>query len=130
MQYENNFYLTHDRSLDIEFLFLDRGATIGWRAYILTDINYRLHGFSSGTIHRLVETDANIKEMVRNFMRETRTIRNVNKPLYYICWSSTIRNLEDMRTVAKAWSEITAYYIKHGGTFPAIQKKLKEKGII
>ncbi len=130
MQYENNFYLTHDRSLDIEFLFLNRGAGLGWKAYILTDINYRGRCTSCGTIHRLIESDAATKETVKRFMRATRAVGIINKPLHYICWSSTITNLDDMRNVAKTWSEITAYYIKHGGSFSTIQKKLKAQGII
>ena len=41
MRYENNFYRTSDGLLDVEFLFVDLGGSNGWRAYILTDINYK-----------------------------------------------------------------------------------------
>lgn len=133
MQYENNFYRTSDGLLDIEFLFVDLG-TAGWRAYILSDLNYKMfdrnRSTSVTTIHRLTETDPDLLRKIRNFMQTTRENVDFNKSIHYICWSSTINSLESMREVAKTWSEITAYYIKHDGTFNTIQPKLKRKGII
>ena len=35
-----------------------------------------------------------------------------------------------MREVAKTWSEITSYYIQHGGSFDTIQPRLKARGIV
>ena len=73
MQYENNFYRTSDGLLDVEFLFVDLGGTNGWRAYILTDINYQM--FSSNrstacsTIHRLTEGNNDMKRKIINFMQ-------------------------------------------------------------
>ena len=130
MQYENNFYLTHDRSLDIEFLFVDRGGSIGWRAYILSDIDYKGRSTLCGTIHRLTESSGVICQQIRRFLADTREVGNRMAPIYYICWSQSIHSLEDMREVSKTWAEITAYYIKHGGSFQTIQKTLKNRGII
>lgn len=130
MQCENNFYLTHDKSLDIEFLFVNLGNEVGWRAYILSSIDYKKRDTSCSTIHRLTESDKHRIELIRRFMHDTRLVLNDSAPIYYICWSTTIHELTKIRELAKTWSEITAYYIKHGGSFLNIQKELKNKGII
>ena len=121
MKYEHIYYLTKDKSLDIEFLFLDLGPSIGWRAYILSDINYkrvsRLRSDSGGTVHRLKEIAGH-------------RYVNSNRDYYYICWTKPIYSLESIRKLAQMWSEITAYYIKYGGTFDTIQPLLKARGII
>lgn len=134
MQYENNFYRTSDGLLDVEFLFVNLGVSSGWRAYILTDINYKMFSATRSTdcstIHRLIEGDSDMKRKIINFMQMTRQMNNVDRTIYYICWSNPIHNLSDMREVAKTWSEITAYYIRNGGTFGSIQPKLKRSGVI
>lgn len=134
MQYENNFYKTSDGLLDIEFLFVDLGGSTGWRAYILTDINYkmfsRLRSQDCTIVHRLTESNSDMKRAVNNFIRMTRQTGNSDKTIRYICWSQAIHDLSDMREVAKTWSEITAYYIRNGGTFTSIQPKLKKAGVI
>lgn len=134
MQYENNFYRTSDGLLDVEFLFVDLGAANGWRAYILTDINYKMFSATRSTdcstIHRLTEDDSDMKRKIINFMQMTRQMNNADRTIYYICWSNPIHNLSDMREVAKTWSEITAYYIRNGGSFGSIQPKLKRRGVI
>ena len=132
-QYENNFYRTSDGLFDIEFLFVNLDE-LGWRAYILTDLDYQMFDTSRSTsitiIHRLTESDPDLQRKIRNFMQATRNNVDLNKSIHYICWTSTINNIEDMRELARTWSEITAYYIKHGGTFDTIQPMLKRKGII
>lgn len=134
MQYDNNFYRTSDGLLDVEFLFVDLGASNGWRAYILTDINYKMFSVTRSTdcsiIHRLTEGDSDMKRKIINFMQMTRQMNNADRTIYYICWSNHIHNLSDMREVAKTWSEITAYYIRNGGSFSSIQPKLKRRGVI
>lgn len=134
MQFENIFYRTSDGLLDVEFLFVDLGRSSGWRAYILTDINYKRFSITRSTsasiIHRLTESDENMKRKINNFMQMTRQISHSNKTIHYICWSNTIHNLSDMREVAKTWSEITAYYIRNGGSFGTIQPVLKQRGVI
>jgi hypothetical protein len=132
--YENNFYRTSDGLLDIEFLFVNLGGSSGWRAYILTDINYHMFSNSRSTsctdIHRLTEGNNELQRKVRNFMQNTRAGSYSNRTIYYICWSKTIHELDDIREVAKTWSEITAHYIRHGGSFGTIQPALKSRGII
>lgn len=41
MRYEHVYYRTKDKSLDIEFLMLDLGKPLGWRAYVMSDIDYK-----------------------------------------------------------------------------------------
>jgi len=134
MQYENNFYRTSDGLLDVEFLFVDLGEASGWRAYILTDINYKMFSKLRSTdcsiIHRLTESNGDMKRKINNFIQTTRQTSNINRTIHYICWSKAIHNLPDMREVAKTWSEITAYYIRNGGSFGSIQPILKQRGII
>ena len=132
MQYEHNFYRTSDFLLDLEFLFVDRGAS-GWRAYILTPINYKqfsiLRSDAITTIHRLTESDLDIITKIKNYKRDVDGV-NFNEPIKYICWKHKVKTLDDMRNIAKMWSEITAYYIRHGGKFETIQPILRDKGII
>lgn len=130
MNYENNFYVTHDLSQDIEFLFVDLGGTTGWRAYILSNIDYKNRSTSCGTIHRLTEGNSDVISKIRRFLSSTRLITNDTAPINYICWSKPVYSLDSIREVAKTWSEITAYYIKYGGDFSSIQRKLKSQGII
>lgn len=120
MRYEHAFYMTRDRQLDVEFLLLDLG-TRGWRAYILSDINYT--SVSASRSRSILDTHR---------LSEKSTERRIDpdKSYYYVCWNQTVRDLETMKRICAAWSEITAYYIQHGGSFPAIQKKLTEQGVI
>ena len=134
MMYENNFYKTFDGTLDVEFLFVDTGPDNGWRAYIISDINYkrvaRNRSDSCSDIHRLTENDSSRLEKIRRFIRSTREGYSQDKPIHYICWTEKIYDLAKMRNVAKAWCEITAYYIKNGGSFERIQATLKSRGLI
>ncbi|MCH5314750.1 MAG: hypothetical protein J1E81_02460 [Eubacterium sp.] len=133
MRCEYNFYLTSDRLLDIEFLFVDMGENIGWRAYIISDINYRQFGERSiiyTVTHRLEDSDADRVSKINRFLKSIDSSKP-DKSIYgYICWSKPIYDLDDMHEVAKTWSEITAYYIRHGGSFGSIQPILKSRGII
>lgn len=134
MLFENNTYRTSDRLLDIEFLFVDMGDAVGWRAYILTDINYKmfssLRSDSIGTVHRLTETNKEMIRKINNFIRMSRETNETMNTIQYICWNKAIHSLDDMKTIAKTWSEITAYYIRNGGSFKTIQPVLKSRGVI
>lgn len=120
MRYEHAFYMTKDRQLDVEFLLLDLGSQ-GWRAYILSDINYtRFNAARSRSIldtHRLSEQASDRRV-------------DPDKSYYYVCWNQPVRDLETMKNICAVWSEITAYYIRNGGSFASIQKKLSEQGVI
>lgn len=129
MLFEHNFYCTSDRSLDIEFLFVEL-APSRWRIYILSDIPYGSRSTGATDIHRLVEGDETMKTKIRNFIAVTHGTVNPSRNIHYICWSKDITDLEAAHSVAKAWGEITAHYIKYGGSFPSIQKTLSDRHII
>lgn len=121
MKYEHNFYITKDKLLDIEFLFLDLGGSIGWRGYVLSDINYKQ--FSQNRSDKYTDTHLYIDENQHRYI-------DANKDYPYICWTKKIEDLDTMHELAIMWSEITAYYIRYGGTFESIQKKLEKDGVI
>lgn len=120
MKYEHNFYCTRDRLLDIEFLFLDLGQGIGWRAYILSHINYKQFSQERSDAH----TDTHL------YIDESRRYIDADKDYPYICWTKPIYSLDTMHELAQMWSEITAYYIRYGGRFEDIQHILSEGGVI
>ena len=134
MQYENIFYKTSDHLLDIEFLFVDLGEEKGWRAYILTNINYKMFSKSRSDeyndVHRLCEEDKHIEALIWRFMFMTRSKDCSDFDISYICWTKVISSLENMKKVAAMWSEITAFYIRNGGSFQDIQPILNKLGII
>ena len=100
MRYENNYYLTSDGSLDIEFLFVEI-AQSEWRIYILSNINYGSRSTNASDIHRLTENDETRKNLIRSYLTVTRTGVDPNCIINYICWSSTITSLEMAREIAQ-----------------------------
>lgn len=120
MKYEHNFYCTKDLLLDVEFLFIDLGQEIGWRAYVLSDINYKQ--FSDQRSDEYTDTHL--------YIDASRRYIDADKDYPYICWTKPIHSLESMHELAQMWSEITAYYIRHGGRFADIQRVLSDKGVI
>lgn len=121
MKYEHIFYKTSDGLLDIEFLFLDLGDNLGWRGYVLNNINYKQ--FSSNRSDIYTDTHLYIDTNQHRYIDK-------NKDYPYICWTKEIHSLEAMKALAVMWSEITAYYIRYGGTFPEIQSILEKRGVI
>ncbi len=130
MRYEHNFYRTTKGFLDLEFLFVDLGE-LGWRAYILSKIDYKRVSATRGTaftdIHILTEQDEVVAQKIRNFIQATKGSVEGFETINYVCWNTVVKDLDKFRNITCAWSEITAYYIQHGGTFPSIQKKLLQK---
>ena len=129
MKYEHTYYLTSDRSLDIEFLFVEINQS-EWRIYILSDISYGTRSNGSNDVHRLVEGDQTRINLIRDYLSSTKTTARSDGPLYYICWSTEINDLITAKEIACTWSEITSFYIKNGGTFPNIWNTLKESNIL
>lgn len=127
MKYEHIYYLTSDRTLDIEFLFVEI-APSEWRIYILSDIPYGSRSSGSNDVHRLVENDQTRINLIKRFMSMTRSTVP-DGPIYYICWSEKIVEA-NVKPIARAWSEITSYYLKHGGNFPDIWNTLKAANIL
>lgn len=102
-EFERCSYLTKDRSLDIDFVFMNCGNEIGWRIYIITSIDYKTRSHRSVDAHWLKDT---------------------NETYPYICWSEKIESLQAAKEVAVLWSDCTAYYIQHGGNFQTIASRI------
>lgn len=121
MKYEHTFYCTKYDGLQIEFLLLQISPEAGWRAYILNDIDYKRFSRSRSTdwhfTHLFYEAD------------DKRYI-DKKKSYPFVCWDQPIKELDVLKNVAAVWSELTAYYIRNGGTFQDNQKKLADLGII
>ena len=121
MRYEHAYYRTKDKSLDIEFLMLDLGKPLGWRAYVMSDIDYKRVSAQRSDDYR--DTHLYLDNGTHRYIDKT-------KDWPYVCRVDPIYDLDVMRHVAGAWCEITAYYIKHGGSFKDIQVKLLEEGVL
>jgi hypothetical protein len=96
VNYQRLSYVTYDRSLEVDFVFWDCGAALGWRVYIITPINYGIRNTSGHATHRL-------------------HYRGDTYPC--ICWAGRIATLEQAKAVASLWTDATALYIRHGGSF-------------
>lgn len=86
-------YHTSDNRAFYQFSF-ERQANGEYRAYILTEPNYRGRDASAPATHR-----------------------NVDRGRRYVCWTEPLRSEEAARTVAKSWAEATQEYIRTGRRF-------------
>ena len=102
MKYEICSYITYDRSLTIDFIFYDCGEDIGWRIYIISPIDYKGRNTSYHETHRL------------HFEKDTYPC---------ICWRGNLTTLEQAKTVASFWADVTAQYIKGYGSFDDITSR-------
>lgn len=137
MRYYQGVSCSKDGTLSVEFLIVDLGKSLGWRAYILSDIYYqRFSADRSGAqldVHKLSEDDTYLYSLVINFMRNNPPMMRYGRrpsSVEYVCWTKSIYDLNKMKTIASAWVDITAYYIQYGGSFPEIKKKLCKAGVI
>ena len=133
MQYINRWYRSKDRTLEVEFLFVELDETRGWRAYILSHINYGMRSSAQTDVHRLTENDSYMCGVVNNFKRNNPPLNYMlirDSSIDYVCWTATVDSLDQMMSIASVWTDITAYYIRYGGSFPEIQRKLSREGVI
>ena len=87
-------YATRDKTRVIQFGFTrDAHGATGWRAYILTPINYRDRADDGHTTHRYYDS-ANDR--------------------YYVCWDPEPATLAEMKSIAAMWGELTHDYIRTG----------------
>lgn len=121
MRYEQCWYTTKDQRLEVEFLMLHLSPTRGWRAYILTDIDYK---------SRDRRRPVGLSDTHRHFESSQERYIDADRSYPFVCWNQPIRDLDVMKNVAAVWCEITSYYIRHGGSFQEIQRKLSAKGVI
>lgn len=137
MNYYNDYYITRDKKLAVEFLFVDLGYDKGWRAYILSDINYQrrssLRSDAQTDVHRLTEQDdrmiCRVNEFKRNNAPFSPLLTRTNS-VEYICWTKPMYDREQLMSVASVWADITSYYIENGGTFEQIHALFTRKGYI
>ena len=99
-------YRTSDGRVMIEFLFANRGPALGWRIYIVTDIDYgsRLASDHDTHSHRI----------------ESDTYKTIS-------WIGKISTLDQAKAVAALWADATSEYIFCGGkgvSFDMITQKL------
>ncbi|MBQ3194706.1 MAG: hypothetical protein IJO21_07490 [Oscillospiraceae bacterium] len=121
MKYEHIFYRTEYDNLEIEFLLLEISKTEGWRAYILSDIDYK-------RVSKARSTDWHFTHLF--YEADDKRYISKDKSYPFVCWTEPIRDLKTLKTVAAIWSELTAYYIRNGSTFAENQKKLAALDIL
>ncbi len=133
MMYEDISYITKERDLDIHFLLVDLGEK-GWRAYIFSEIDYKQYSSTrsdtANDVHYHLEFDDEMKKKIQNYASANGILLPYGGEVRYMCWTAQITSLQQMHSIAAAWCEITAYYIKNGGNFANIQDILSKKGII
>jgi hypothetical protein len=86
-----------------DFVFMDCGPAIGWRIYIINNIDYKGRDSSSQATHWLHDDGETFK---------------------YICWAGRISTLEQAKTVAALWADTIMLYIRTGESFDKIVKRL------
>ena len=90
-----NLYCSKDRTQRYIFWFKNCGSN-GWRAYIMSPINYRRRDTSLHATHRFY--DAKLR-------------------LHYVCWTKPLYSKRACEQVADLWSDRTTRYIKKGIRF-------------
>jgi hypothetical protein len=88
-----SYYRTKDGLADIHFSF-ERQSDGTWRAYILTDVDYRGRADDCHSTHRLTDGDRQ-----------------------YVCWTRPLRTEQEARSVAALWADATQKYIRLGENF-------------
>lgn len=129
MRFCSKTYRTKDGSLRIRFLFIDCGAAEGWRAYIMSYINYRGHSSASAAVHTIREYSTNMKNALDHYVRNYQPDYG-GRNYYYLCRTEKVFSLEKMVSIASVWADITSYYVKNGGDYSDIQQKLAREGLL
>jgi len=88
-----------------DFVFMDCGSSIGWRIYIISNIDYKGRNTSFHSTHRL---------------------HTAGETYHYICWAGRISTLAQAKAVASLWADATTLYIRGNDNFDDIVKRLKE----
>ena len=89
------WYRTSDGNDYFRFSF-ERQADGNWRAYITEMPGYDSRDASPSVSHRLPDGAR-----------------------FFVCWSTSLRKLEDCKDVAAAWANMTSVYIRTGKTLNA-----------
>ena len=86
-----------------DFVFMDCGAAIGWRVYIINKIDYTGRNASPYAAHQL---------------------HTPGETYPYICWAGRISTLEQAKVVAATWADANMLSIRTGESFDEIVKRL------
>ena len=97
------YYTTYYKGKEytFKFRFKNMGTATGWHAYILSTPSYGTRPDSSSDAHWLSDSDGR-----------------------YICWSTKIDTLEDMKKVAEVWSNATVMYIANGESLNSVAPRV------
>ena len=87
------FYRTKDGLADYHFS-IEQEDDGSWRAYILSQPDYRGRPSDCHSTHRLS-----------------------NDGRHYVCWTKQLRTEHEARQVAAAWADATQRYIRFGQSF-------------
>jgi len=87
-------YTTPDGALYADFLYVDGGPSLGWRIYVLSDIDFK--GKDSS-------------------FEATLLMQEADEEYPYIFWNSPLATLDEARTSASLWADATNIYIQEGG---------------
>ena len=98
MKYKRRLYTTADKTMTIDFVFMDLGE-LGWRVYIISPIDFQGRDGNRVLTHR------------NHFSGDT---------YESICWDKKIDTYKQARAVASFWAETLVRYIRYGGSFDEI----------
>jgi len=87
------YYRTKDGLADYQFSF-EQESDGTWRAYILTDVDYRDRADDCHSTHRLTAGSRQ-----------------------YVCWTKPLHSEQEARQVAALWADATQQYIRCGARF-------------
>jgi len=96
-------YRSSDGNMYFSFCFCNEGVFKGWKIQILDPIDYKGRNTGGHATHRLFHD---------------------NDDYDCICWEGKIRSLEEAKSVASLWGDITSLYIRGMGSFDTIAGKL------
>ena len=99
-------YTTGDRSLRVDFVFMDCGPAIGWRVYIISSVDYRGRSSAAYATHRS---------------------HDAGETYDYICWRGRISTLQQAKAIASLWADTISIYVRSNESFDTIASRLKNK---
>jgi hypothetical protein len=93
MRKHRSYYRSSDGASDYQFTFEEQSNGT-WRAYIDEQPSYRGRATDSRSTHRLSKGGRQ-----------------------YVCWTKSLRTLDEAKSVAALWADKTQQYIRTGSGF-------------
>lgn len=103
MDYKRIYYITTYAKMKMDFVFMDCGEEIGWRVYIINDINYNGKDAGCHATHR------------NHFQGDT---------YHCVCWSDRINTFEEAKSIASLWADATDLYTRFPDSFDFIAESI------